>query len=264
MYNTVTTTLSPKKEIGVVITATNAYSVLGINFMKRFTHYYSGDQNIKFYFYSDIDPIEYLPDNINFEYIHTENKIWEVGNNLRFDAVLSLKDSNSDYLYYFDADTNVNKDFTEEWFLGDLVGGQHFLDQTSMKVVKGYERNKKSIVYIPLDTKLPQMYYYGAFWGGLKENVIKFCETVQKNRSIDKENGYSMPYNEKYINHYFHYNPPTKSVLNKDFMFRISTKCGIGNTRIIGLNINTIKSDLLKNKNNLTDISNGVVIVKNN
>jgi len=253
-----------KKNIGIVITATNSYFVLGVNLMKRFMHYYNGNHNIKFYFFSDTNPNEYLPDNINVDFFYTKNKIWHFGNNLRFDAVLSLKGkTESEYLYYFDADTNVNKNFTEEWFLGDMVGGQHFLDQHSMKEVKGYERNEKSVVYIPLDTKLRQMYYYGAFWGGKNKNVFKFCETIQKNRSIDKQKGYSPPYNEKYINHYFHYNPPTKSVMGKDFMFRISTKGGIGDPRVIDLNIDNIKNDLLKNKNNHTNVANGGVIVEN-
>ena len=259
------TTLPPiETDIGIVITATNAYSVLGINFIKRFMHHYRGDKSIIFYFFSDLDPTDYLPDNIQFEYIHTENKIWHVGNNLRFDAVLSLEYCSSEYLYYFDADTNVSKEFTEEWFLGDLVGGQHFLDQRSMKDIKGYERNKKSCVYIPHDTIHPQMYYYGAFWGGKKENVVEFCRTIQTHRQLDIENGYNPPYNEKYINHYFHYNPPTKSVLNKDFAFNISTKGGLGNTRVIDLDIEQIKKDLLLNKDKNTNIVNGNVIVQNN
>jgi len=240
--NNFITTLPQQNEIGIIIVATNAYSVLGINFIKRFSHYYVGNHNIKFYFFSDLNPVEYLPDYINISHIYTENKKWHIGNNLRFECVISLKEKcNSKYLYYFDADTNVNKIFTEDWFLGDMVGGQHFSDQGSMKEIKGYERNQKSKAYIPHNTKLPQMYYYGAFWGGKKENVFKFCEIIQKNRLIDINNSYNPPYNEKYINHYFHYNPPTKIVMNKDFMFNISTKCGIGNPRYIDLNIDNIK-----------------------
>lgn len=249
-------------KIGIVITATNAYSVLGIRFMKRFMQHYKGKSEIKFYFFSDINPKDYIPNNIEFEYFHVENDIWHVGNNLRFDAVLSIKGKcDSEYLYYFDADTNIRREFTEDWFIGEMVGGQHFLDQLSMKDNKGYERNKKSQAYIPYNTNLPQIYLYGAFWGGLKENVFKFCDTIQKNRKIDKENGYKPAYNEKYINHYFHYNPPSKIVMCPDFVFRISDKGSLGETRRMDLNVTQLKNDLKKYKNNNIDIISAKVVL---
>ena len=58
-----------RKKIGIVILATNAYFVLGINFIKKFSYHYKGDAKITFYFFSDTDPKEYLPDDINIEYI---------------------------------------------------------------------------------------------------------------------------------------------------------------------------------------------------
>jgi len=116
--------------IGIVVLATNAYFVLGIRFIKRFMNFYKGDKNITFYFFSDNNPKNYIPDNIDVEYFHVTNNNWVDGTNLKFTSILSIKDKlKSDYLFYFDADTNVNKDFIEDWFIGDLVGGQHYGDE---------------------------------------------------------------------------------------------------------------------------------------
>ena len=73
--------------IGIVILATNSYFVLGINFIKKFSHYYKGDKNITFYFFSDIDPKPYLPDNIDVRYTHQVHDNWQNGTNSKFSNI---------------------------------------------------------------------------------------------------------------------------------------------------------------------------------
>uniref|UniRef100_A0A6C0ED79 Uncharacterized protein n=1 Tax=viral metagenome TaxID=1070528 RepID=A0A6C0ED79_9ZZZZ len=58
------------------------------------------------------------------------------------------------YIYYLDADTHINKYFNEDIFLGDLVGAEHFDNESRMKYVKDYDRNILSKAYIPYDTPL--------------------------------------------------------------------------------------------------------------
>jgi hypothetical protein len=247
-------------EIGIVVLCTNAYFVLGIRFVKRFTHFYKGDKKIKFYLFTDEDPKDYLPEGINYEYIYTYNSNWVDGTNLKFTSILELENCSSDLLYYFDADTNVSKEFTEEWFVGGLVGGQHYGDQGWMKELKAFDRNLISKAYVPLDTPLPQMYYYGAFFGGTKRNMMEFCKTLRFNQLEDKKIPYEPGVNdESYINQYFHYNPPTKVVLCQDFKFDISDKGGIGETRNVKLDVQQLKYDLLKYKNILVNITNNKV-----
>ena len=247
--------------IGIVVLATNAYFVLGVRFIKRFMKFYKGDKNITFYFFSDNNPKDYIPDNIDVEYFYVTNNNWVDGTNLKFTSILSIKDRlKSDYLFYFDADTNVNKDFTEEWFIGDLVGGQHYADQDWMKNEKGFDRNPLSKAYVPFDTKLSQMYFYGAFFGGNSKNMIKFCETMNFYQLEDKKIPYEPGTNdESYINCYFHFNPPEKIVLCTKFAFAISDKGGIGETRNIDLDVNSIKNELLINKNKSINIQNNKV-----
>ena len=102
--------------IGIVVIATNAYFPLGIKFIKRFQHFYTGQDNIRFYYFSDTDPKDYTPDNLDIKYIHTEHDHWVHATNSKFTNILTLKEEDVDYLFYFDADTSVNAEFEAKWF----------------------------------------------------------------------------------------------------------------------------------------------------
>lgn len=247
------------KKLGIVIIATNAYFVLGIKFMKTFTHFHEGNHDVQFFFFSDTDPKPYLPDNINVKYIHEEHEDWVHGTDSKFKNILSLELEDVNYLYYFDADTSVNKKFSSDWMIGNLVGGEHFANRSWMKDKKGFDRNPESQAYIPFDTTLPQMYYYGAFFGGEKYEVIKFCKILRQWQLQDQKIGYEPAVNdESYINKYFHYYPHTVIPTEK-FVFNVSDKSGIGETRNTSLPIDQIKNDLLKYKDSLINIANGKV-----
>ena len=224
------------EKIGIVILMTNAYFPLGVRFVKRFTQFYKGNRKVKFFMFSDIDPKDYLPETIEYEYIHTTNKSWVDGTNLKFNSILFLENREIDYLYYIDSDSNIDKEFDEEWFIGDLVGGQHYGDQTWMKDKKGFDRNPKSKAYIPYNTGLEETYFYGAFLGGKKDKFIEMCKTLKEWQDADHQVGYEAPVNdESYIQRYFHFNRP-KVILTKDFKFLVSDKGGIGETRNMNLN----------------------------
>jgi hypothetical protein len=248
-------------KIGIVILATNAYFVLGVRFIKKFMHHYKGDSKITFYFFSDEDPKDYIQDDIDVKYIRTHHKNWVEGTNSKFLNIISLEDCDSDYLYYFDADTNVSRDFTEEWFIGDLVGGEHYGNRSWLKDGAGFDRFAKSKAYVPLDSPLPYTYHYGAFFGGKKDGVIDFCKTLREWQIEDKKINYEPGVNdESYINAYFHYHPPTTVPCEK-FMFGISDKGGIGETRRTTLNVEEIKKNLLLHSDKLIDIQHGKLIV---
>jgi hypothetical protein len=251
------------KPIGIVIIATNAYFVLGIRFIKKFMYHYKGDCKIKFFFFSDESPHQYLPDNIDVHYVHQIHTNWTDGTNSKFKNIIELENSLTDvnYVYYFDADTNVNHPFTEEWFLGDLVGGEHFGNRGFLKDCVGYDKNPLSKAYVPKDTNLPCTYYYGAFFGGKTERVLNFCKTLYEYQQEDKKIGYEPGVNdESYINHYFHYTPPTYTVPTEKFQFGISDKGGIGDTRKSSLDVNHHKNELRKYPDKLFDINADKVV----
>ena len=228
--------------IGISVLCTNAYFVLGIRFIRRFMKFYEGKDEIIFYIFTDRDPAYFLNWNIKYVWIKTENSSWVDGTNLKFKSIISLKNEPVSHLYYFDADTNVSKLFTEEWFLGDMVGGQHYNDCYPQE--KPFDRNPKSMAYIPYNTKLRQMYFYGAFFGGTRDKMIEFCKTLSSWQDKDKEIHYEPAVNdESYINKYFHLNSP-KIVLTKDFAFDISDKGGIGETRNVSLNLDHLIDEM--------------------
>lgn len=251
------------KEIGIVIVATNAYFILGIRFMRKFAYYYRGDRNVKFYFYSDTDPSDYISDNIKIEYRHTEHKTWREGTNSKFTNILALEDCSSDYLYYFDADTDIDKTFTDEWFLGDTVAGEHYGNRSFLSNGKGMDRNGKSGAYIPTDCPLPYTYYYGAFFGGKRSCVMEYCKILKERQDADHARGYEAPVNdESYINWYFHFNVPSLTVKTEQFAFLISDKGGLGDTRRTNLDISKLKKQILENKENLFELKNNKITWK--
>jgi len=247
------------KKIGIVILATNAYFVLGVRFIKKFMYHYKGDKQIKFYFFSDLNPKTYIQDNIHVEYHYDKHNNWQDGTNSKFKNIITLEDCDSDYLYYFDADTSVSRDFNEEWFLGDLVGGEHFGNRDWLKNGAGFDRNPQSKAYVPIDSELPYTYHYGAFFGGEKNKVINFCKTLREWQIEDKKIPYEPGCNdETYINTYFHYNPP-HTVPCENFVFDISHKGGIGETRDISLDVSNLKEEMLIYKDSVYDVADGKI-----
>jgi hypothetical protein len=250
--------------IGIVLVCTNMYFILAVRFIKRFMYFYKGSQHVKFYMFTDTDPEPYfskiIEDEYSIEYIQTSHTSWVDATNSKFTNIVRLKYSQCDYLFYFDADTNVCEPFTEEWFLGDLVGGEHSVNRCDLDKPKPFDRNPKSEAYVPLDTQLKQVYYYGAFFGGKKERVVDFCDILIEKQKKDKEIPYEPCWNdESYINHYFHYNPP-KTIPCDKFKFYVSCKAGFENTRNCSLDISEAKKAVLHNNGALINIYNGKVV----
>lgn len=244
---------------------TNAYLILGIRFVKKFMHYYKGSHDILFYLFTDKDVKTYLPDHTNVHAIQTVHKNWVDGTNSKFSNILKLRDTPCDYLYYFDADTNITQYFTEEWFIGDVVAGEHYnnryLDKTGKPIEKGYDRNPKSKAYIPYDTLLPQTYYYGAFFGGKREKIITFCEKLVEYQQSDAQIQYEPVWNdESYINNYFHFNPPSRTVASNEFMFVVSDKGGFGDMRNVALDTQKYLDEIAKQPRQIFEIRNNKIV----
>ena len=246
------------KNIGIVILATNAYFVLGLRFIKKFTHHYKGNSDIRFHFFSDCDPHPYLSDSdsVMVEHHHTSHNSWVEGVGSKFLNIISLESLDLTYLFYFDADTNIQNDFDENWFIGDLVGFEHFGNNGWMKDIKGFERNPISKCYIPFDTELPQMYYHSCLFGGKINELVSMCKKLLADQTEDRKIPYEPGVNdESYVNHYFHYNPPTHTVLSVNYQFTVSCKGGLGETRNPMLDIAKYKVEIIGRKNEVFELS---------
>lgn len=253
-----------KKKIGIVVLATNSYFILGLRFIKRFQHFYKGEYEIVYYFFSDEDPSPYAP-NLNIRYYNQKHTNWRDGTNSKFKNIVNIQYElrrEVDYVYYFDADTNIDKPFTEEWFLGDMVGGEHYGNRDWLANGAGFDRNPVGHSYIPYNTGLPSTYMYGAFFGGTTENMIKFCQTLYEYQIIDQSIGYEPPNNDEgYINAYFHFNPPTYTVPTEKFGFLISDKGGYHeDVRYPETDISIEKKQLLENKDKIFNIVNKNIV----
>jgi hypothetical protein len=252
----------PPRRIGIVIVATNAYFVLGVRFIKKFVQFYTGSDEITFYFFSDEDPTPYVQESIQVKYIEDHHDSWLDGANSKFKNILKLEGDDVDYIYFFDADTSINREFDADWMIGDLVGGEHFGNRHWMKVKKDYDRNPRSKAYVPEDTKLPEMYYYGAFFGGRKEETINLCKTLREWQLENKKIGHEPRWNdESYLNAYLHYNPPTYVVRTEKFPFLVSAKSGIEETRNPQTSVEDLKAALRNHRDDIIDIVNGKLIV---
>lgn len=181
-----------------VCLATNKYRDLGIRLRDGLAKHFRGDH--KLHLFTE-DSAEYPRRHPN----------WVAAVNDKFPCVVSLPLHPDDFVVFLDADTRVYKDISDADFHGELVGWQHFGDQTWMRHRKGFDRFEKSSCYVPLDTPHPQMWYMGCIWGGrfgrVKRMLRELVVAQKANRRIGHEPGVN---DESYLNHYFHYNLPTR------------------------------------------------------
>lgn len=248
-----------KKRVGIVILATNVYFVLGLRFMKRFIHFYRGDCEIVFYFFSDEDPTPYIPENIKVKFYKQTHRDWRAGTNSKFKNIVNIQydlKKDVDYVYYFDADTNVNKEFTEDWFMGEYVSGEHYGNKGWLANGAGFDRSPIGKSYVPISSNLPYTYRYGAFFGGSVESMLFMCQKLMEWQIIDTDKGYEPPNNDEgYLNCYFHFNTPTLTVPSDKFEFLISDKGGLEEVvRHPETDISAMKKELLENKDQLFNI----------
>jgi hypothetical protein len=247
-----------RQKIAIVVIATNAYFTLGVRLINRFHHFNKAD-DIEFHFFADVDPAEYLPDDVSYQYYPASHSDWVAGVNSKFLNILSLQDSQSDYLYYIDADTGIHEHFNMEPFFGSLMGSVHFMDQVFESAADfPFDRYPESACFVPLDSPLPNIYYHGAIFGGRREKVMNFCREIlllqEKNQKIIHEPVWN---DESHLNYYFHYNPPDNIFPFANFPFVISCKGGIENTRNPDLDLEHQKEGIRKNRNRLIDIRDG-------
>jgi hypothetical protein len=253
------------KRVGIVIICTNCYFLLGMRFIKKFNHYYKGKYNITYCIFTDTDPGPYLIGIDNFKYLETHHDSWVSATNSKFGSILQLKnlEVSFDYVYYFDADTDITRNF-DDWFIGHSVAGEHFMsNEMTVKGVFNYEKNPKSLAYIPNDSPLKKTYFLGAFFGGVTPKIYRICRLLLNNLRKDKANDIHTCWDdESYINHYFHYNPPSLLILFKDFPFGTSCKGGLENTRDTRKKVDDQKKKLLLRPGSLFEIVKGDIVFK--
>lgn len=179
--------MTEQTEVTLVILATNRYIELAELFIKDMKLRHDQKETIQYLVLTDMPS---RLDGVDYEYIPHEQ--WPLVADKKFQYVCSFKDKiKGKYVFVVDADTRVNnKTFTFDVFKYPLVGITHYLNDGWVKSrqQRPYDSNRKSSAYVkPEDAQNTSKFPYlmSAFFGGLKDNVVKMCESLAHNTMVN-------------------------------------------------------------------------------
>ena len=150
-------------------------------------------------------------DNIKVSKI--EHEPWPIPTLKRFNYFIKEKEhiSKFDYCYYFDVDMGIVAKVGDE-VLGDLVATMHPYQSFVPKEQRTYDRNQKSLAYVPVGEE-GELYYAGGFNGGSTKRFLEMAEVLADRVTKDLENDViALWHDESQMNRYLIDNPPTVSL----------------------------------------------------
>ena len=150
-------------------------------------------------------------DNIKVSKI--EHEPWPIPTLKRYNYFIKEKEhiSKFDYCYYFDVDMGIVAKVGDE-VLGDLVATMHPYQSFVPKEQRTYDRNPKSLAYVPVG-KEGELYYAGGFNGGSTKRFLEMAEVLADRVTKDLENDViALWHDESQMNRYLIDNPPTVSL----------------------------------------------------
>ena len=148
-------------------------------------------------------------DNIKVSQIEHED--WPMPTLKRYNYFVKEKDyiSQFDYCYYFDVDMGIVDKVGDE-ILDDLVATMHPYQSFYPKEQRTYDRNPKSLAYVPPGEE-GELYYAGGFNGGSTKRFMEMAEVLADRVNKDLENDViALWHDESQKNRYLKDNPQTK------------------------------------------------------
>ena len=119
--------------------------------------------------------------------------------------------SQFDYCFYFDVDMGLVDKVGDE-VLSDLVATMHPYQSFYPKEERSYDRNEKSLAYVPVGEE-GELYYAGGFNGGSTKRFLEMAEVLADRVTKDLDNGViALWHDESQMNRYLIDNPPTLSL----------------------------------------------------
>lgn len=191
----------------MVMNATNAFSVLGIRFIRHFYHFYRGRDLVEFYVFADGKiQLYHFPKNL-WNHIHLEpmhHKTWLEGTTSRFACILSgMTEYRGEIICHVDADTDVHRAFNME-FIGPF---------STMFGVAHWQQEPR---------------WACDFWGGDKLEMYRKCCCCLVRQSMDEDRGIQAPINDcTYTNWYFDTFGDSERIERRQFPFATSCKGGL-------------------------------------
>jgi histo-blood group ABO system transferase len=147
-------------------------------------------------------------DNVRVSQI--EHEPWPMPTLKRYNYFVKEKEfiSQFDYCFYFDVDMGIVDKVGDE-VLSDLVATMHPYQSFFAKEERSYDRNEKSLAYVPFGEE-GDHYYAGGFNGGSTKRFLEMAEVLADRVNKDLENGViAVWHDESQMNRYLIDSPPT-------------------------------------------------------
>jgi len=142
-----------------------------------------------------------------------DHEPWPMPTLKRYNYFIKEKEfiSSFDYCYYFDVDMGIDSKVGDE-VLGDLVATMHPYQSFYPKEQRTYDRNPKSLAYVPFGQE-GEYYYAGGFNGGSTKRFLEMSEVIADRVNKDLENNViALWHDESHMNRYLIDNPPSLSL----------------------------------------------------
>ena len=149
----------------------------------------------------------------NVRVCQIDHEPWPMPTLKRFNYFIKEKDwiLEHDYCYYLDVDMGIVDKVGDE-VLSDLVATMHPYQSFYPKQDRSYDRNSKSLAYVPVGEE-PENYYAGCFNGGSTKRFLEMAEVLADRVTKDLENDViALWHDESQMNRYLIDNPPTLSL----------------------------------------------------
>lgn len=194
-------------KIAILYICTGKYNQFWDGFYQSSEEYFLKEKAEKEYFVFT-DNMELCKDkNVHLHYRECQG--FPFDSLFRFDLFLSIEKeiADFDYIYFFNANMQFVKPVGEEFLPaeedGNLVAVLHPLIFRRPFFFYSYERNKKSLAYIPLMRHHQYRYYMGSLNGGRAKEYLELVRTCAKNTRIDYDKGIiAMVHDESHLNRY--------------------------------------------------------------
>lgn len=237
-------------KIAILYIATGRYKVFFYDFYNSVKKYFLPKSEKRFFIFTDdFSYDKFCKEDVFL--VKRDAKGFPFDTLDRFDMFCGIKRQllEFDYIFFFNANIVCTEDISDE-VLPDkesesgIVCVSHPLMQKRDINTFPYERNIKSLAYIPFGTG--KFYVQGAFFGGTKDAFLKMCETLSENITVDYNNAIiAIWHDESHLNKYVQ-NIPIK-VLGLNYLcpdtakYRLKCKHFYGNPKIILLEKNSYK-----------------------
>ena len=146
----------------------------------------------------------------NVRVCQIDHEPWPMPTLKRYNYFVKEKDFilEHDYCFYFDADMRIDNPVGEEVLADGVVATRHPYQSLMDPSSQSFDRNPKSLAYVPFDQKTVS-YYAGGFNGGKTESFMEMAEVIANNVNKDLEKGVvALWHDESHMNRYLIDNPP--------------------------------------------------------